>query len=151
MTSCNKLRIYNVILSVLCVLSPIRLCNPMDCSPPGSSVHGIFQSRILAWIAISSSRGSSQPRDQTRLSCISSIGRQILYQLGYQSRWKTRMSLRKVEVEEENLWRFLNYDQGCLCFIFNWLSNKWKRKFYTENIFIGISINPKLVSFTRNF
>ena len=44
------------------------LCNPMDCSPPGSSVHGIFQARILEWIAISFSRGSSQPRDQTRVS-----------------------------------------------------------------------------------
>ena len=41
------------------------LCDPMDCSPPGSSVHGIFQARTLEWVAISSSRGSSQPRDQT--------------------------------------------------------------------------------------
>ena len=37
------------------------LCNPMDCSPPGSSVHGILQARILEWVAISSSRGSSPP------------------------------------------------------------------------------------------
>ena len=36
---------------------------PMDCSPPGSSIHGIFQSRILEWVAISYSRGSSQPRE----------------------------------------------------------------------------------------
>ena len=43
---------------------------PMDCSPPGSSVHGIFQARILEWDAIPFSRGSSQPRDQTRVSCI---------------------------------------------------------------------------------
>ena len=41
----------------------------MDCSPPGSSVHGIFQARTLEWAAISSSRGSSQPSDQTRVSC----------------------------------------------------------------------------------
>ena len=40
---------------------------PMDCSPPGSSVHGIFQTRILEWFAISFSRGSSPPRDQTRV------------------------------------------------------------------------------------
>ena len=52
------------------------LCNPMDCSLPGSSVHGIFQARILEWVAISSSRGSSQLRDQTHVSC---IGRQTLY------------------------------------------------------------------------
>ena len=41
---------------------------PMDCSPPGSSVHGIFQARVLEWVAISFSRGSSQPRDQTWVS-----------------------------------------------------------------------------------
>ena len=46
------------------------LCNPMDCSLPGSSVHGIFQAIVLEWIAISFSRGSSQPKDQTRVSCI---------------------------------------------------------------------------------
>ena len=39
------------------------LCNPMDCSPPGSSVHGILQARILDWVAMPFSRGSSQPRD----------------------------------------------------------------------------------------
>ena len=55
------------------------LCNPVDSSPPGSSVHGIFQARILEWVAISSSRGSSRPRDQTHVSCISCMGRQILY------------------------------------------------------------------------
>ena len=50
----------------------------MDCSPPGSSVHGIFQARILEWVAISSSRGSSRSKDQTRTSYISCLGRQIL-------------------------------------------------------------------------
>ena len=44
-------------------------CNPMDCSPPGSSVLGIFQAKILEWVAIAFSRGSSQPRDQTQVSC----------------------------------------------------------------------------------
>ena len=46
------------------------LCNPMDCSLPGSSLHGILQARVLEWVAISFSRGSSRPRDQTRVSCI---------------------------------------------------------------------------------
>ena len=46
------------------------LCNPMDCSPPGSSVHGILQARILEWVALSFSRGSSWPRDQTQVSRI---------------------------------------------------------------------------------
>ena len=46
------------------------LCDPVDCSLPGSSVHGILQARILEWVAISFSRGSSWPRDQTQVSCI---------------------------------------------------------------------------------
>ena len=45
-------------------------CNPMDCSLPGSSVHGIFQARILEWVAISFSMGSSWPRDWSHISCI---------------------------------------------------------------------------------
>ena len=59
--------------------SCLSLCNPMDCNLPDSSVHGISQARILEWVAISSSRGSSLPRDRTPISCISCIGRQILY------------------------------------------------------------------------
>ena len=50
--------------------SCLPLCNAMDCSPPGSSAHGIFQARILEWVAISFSRGSSQPRDRTHVFCI---------------------------------------------------------------------------------
>ena len=46
--------------------SCLTLCDPMNCSPPGSSILGIFQARILEWVAISFSRRSSQPRDQTR-------------------------------------------------------------------------------------
>ena len=60
--------------------SRVQLCDPMDCSPPGSSVHGILQARILEWVVISFSRVSSQPRDWTwvihgeevkNISCIS--------------------------------------------------------------------------------
>ena len=53
--------------------SCLTLCDPMDCSPPGSSVYGIFQARILEWVAIFFSRGSSQPRDWTQVSHI--VGR----------------------------------------------------------------------------
>ena len=49
------------------------LCEPMDCSPPDSSVHGILQARILEGVAMPSSRGSSQPRDGTCVSCVSCI------------------------------------------------------------------------------
>ena len=51
----------------------LTLCDPMDWSPPGSSVHGILQPKILEWITMPSSRGSSQPRDQTHVSCGSSV------------------------------------------------------------------------------
>ena len=60
--------------------SCLTLCDPMDYSLPGSSVHGIFQARILEWVAISYARASSRPRDQTRDSCVSCINRRILYQ-----------------------------------------------------------------------
>ena len=49
--------------------SRLTLWDPMDCSLPGSSVNGIFQARVLEWAAIAFSRGSSQPRDQTQVSC----------------------------------------------------------------------------------
>ena len=53
--------------------SCLTLCNPMNCSPPDSSVHGILQARILKWVAMPSSRGSSQLRDRTWVFCISCI------------------------------------------------------------------------------
>ena len=55
-------------VSVLVAPCP-ALCDPMDCSLLGSSIHGILQARILEWVAIRFSRGSSWPRDQTRVSC----------------------------------------------------------------------------------
>ena len=62
-------------LSVLCavLIRSWLYCDPMDCSPPGSSVHGILQARILEWAAISSSRGSSQLRNQNFISWVSCI------------------------------------------------------------------------------
>ena len=56
----------------------LTLCNPMDCSPLGSSVHGILQERILEWVTMLSSR-ESWPRDRTHASCVSCSGRQVLY------------------------------------------------------------------------
>ena len=76
----------------------LTLCNPTDCSPTGSSVHGILQARILEWVAISSSRGSSQSRDQTRVSRIA--GRH--YNL-----WAIR------EARETKLWFFLKHWLPC--------------------------------------
>ena len=55
----------------VCAQSCPTLCNPMDCSPPGSSVRGIFQARIMKWVFISYSRGYFQLRDRTCIPCIS--------------------------------------------------------------------------------
>ena len=55
---------------ILYVQSCLTLCNPIDCSPPGSSVHGILQARILGWVAIPFCKWSSWPRDRTWVSCI---------------------------------------------------------------------------------
>ena len=57
------------------------LCDPMDCSWPGSSVHGILQARILEWVAMQSSKGSSWPRDGTQVFCIAG---------GFFTSWATR-------------------------------------------------------------
>ena len=70
----NYIRVRVCPVAKLC----LTLYNPVDCSPPGSSVHGTLQTRILEWVVISSSRGSSQLRDQT---CISCIGRWIFLPL----------------------------------------------------------------------
>ena len=53
-------------------------CDPVDCSLPGSSVHGTLQARILVCVAMPACRGSSQPRDRTHVSYVSYIGRQVL-------------------------------------------------------------------------
>ena len=55
------------------------LWDPTDCSPSGSSVHGILQARTLEWVAVPSSRGSSQLRGRSSISCISCFGRRVLY------------------------------------------------------------------------
>ena len=66
------------------------VCDLMDCSLPGSSVHGIFQGRILEQVVISFPRGSSGPRNQTHVSCVSCIGRWILYHC---ATWEAPLSL----------------------------------------------------------
>ena len=70
------------VVGLLCAQSLGRVWlfgHPMDCSMPGSSVHGISQARIQEWVALCFSRASSRPRDQTHISCISCIGRSIFY------------------------------------------------------------------------
>ena len=83
---------------VIQLLSRVWLCDPTDCSPPGSSVHGILQARILEWVAISSSRGSSWPRDQNYISCIS---KWILYHRATWEDLKTRYKEETCDGEEK--------------------------------------------------
>ena len=82
----KRIRERLVVFCCLVAQSCLTLRDPIDCSPPGSSVHGILWARILEWVAISFSGGSSQPRDQTQASY---TGRQILYH------WATRKPRRK--------------------------------------------------------
>ena len=80
-----------------CILSHFShvqtLCNAVVCSLPGSSVHGILQARTLEWIALPSSRGSSQPRDWTCISYVSCIGRCVLYHALHQPVLKSLVCL----------------------------------------------------------
>ena len=90
--------------------SCLTVCDPIDCSPSGSSVHGIFQARILDWVAISSSRGSSWPRDQTWVSGVSYVGRQVLYH------WATKEEINFLLFTSLIFWAFA-YSQSNLILI----------------------------------
>ena len=88
---------------MLCLVAqscPI-LCDPMDCSPPDSSVHRISQARILQWLAISFSRGSSRSRDWTHVFC---IGRHILYHC---VTWETRLATTAVPAVKLSSWQHI--------------------------------------------
>ena len=74
----------------------LTLCNPMDCSLPGSSVYGIFQARVLEWVAMSFSRGSSRPKDRTWVSHI--VGRRFTV-------WATWTPCKSRTKEGTRLWR----------------------------------------------
>ena len=70
---------YHVLCCAKLLQSCLILCDPMDCSSPGFSVHEILQARIPEWVAISSSRASSWSRNRTHISCASCIGKRVLY------------------------------------------------------------------------
>ena len=83
----------------------------VDCSPPGFSTHGIFQARVLEWVTISFSRGSSRPRDRTRISCIT--GRRLTLWVTREAKYrvsrKNRGSLETVLTEAMLILRVLIY------------------------------------------
>ena len=84
--------------------SCLTLCDPMDCSPPGSSVPGILQARILEWVAFPFSKGSSQPWDRTWVSRVSCIGRQVLYSLSHQGSPSSWLSHDQLSISAVSLW-----------------------------------------------
>ena len=77
------------------------LCDPMDCSPAGSSVHGILQARILEWVAISFSRESSWPRNQTQVSCIA--GRWYAYAEYIMQNARLDEAIAGIKIAERNI------------------------------------------------
>ena len=95
--------------------SCLILCDPMDCSLPGSSIHGIFQARILGWVAISFSRTSSQPRDSTQVSRI--VGRHFTV-------WATREDKVLGNLIWEHLFCFCKDDRFLSQMSFSW--SVWK-------------------------
>ena len=81
------------------------LCDPMDCSLPGSSIHGIFQTTVLEWVALSFVRGSSQPRGWTQVSCIAS---RRFYRLSHQRSGCESWTIKKAE-----RWRIGAFELWC--------------------------------------
>ena len=94
--ACIATWILNHWTTSMCACSVESDCDAMNWSSSGSSVHEISQARILEWVAISSSRGSSWPKDRTHDFCISCIGRQILYHFtSWEAPWTTRKALKQ--------------------------------------------------------
>ena len=102
-----KICVYSSIAAVSLLTHARLSCNPIDCSPPGSSVHGISQVRILEWVVISFSREFFWPRDQAHVPC---IRRKVLYQ------WVTEgefcsfiINLNARQKHGSNILSFLNF------------------------------------------
>ena len=101
--------------------SCLTLCDPMDRRPPGSSVHGIFQAKILEWVAISFSREYCRPRGQTRVSCISCTVKQILYDWAI---WEVLRIFQMGPVYSQEYWKVEEAEQGSESESEAW---KWKQ------------------------
>ena len=111
------------------------LCHPTDCSPPGTSVHRILQARILKWVVIPFSRGSSWPRNQT---CVSYIGRWILYH------WTTREAPLGLMILCHNDWCFCSHTLSLNPFVFLSLFNSCGFIGLTQIALMGLSNSGSL-------
>jgi len=92
---------YCVCVCAQSLQSCLPLCDPKNCAPPGPSVHGILQARILEWVAMPSSRGSSQPRDWTYITCVSCIAG------GFFTHWPTNPPGKPTTVYICSLFHFI--------------------------------------------
>ena len=84
----------------------LTLCDPMDCSSPDSSVHGILQARIQEWVSMPSSRRSSWPRHQTRISCTASR---------FYTHWAIREALNQLWLKSNDDWADMNFHVSKSC------------------------------------
>ena len=119
--------------------SSVRFCDPVDCSPPGSSVHGILQTRTMEGVAIPFSRGSSRPRDCTRVSCIA--GR-------FFTTWITREAIRETQIKEIFFFRFPKYLsilKTCLQRIWSFLYQIYFSYFFLNPYFVCIYLVSRLI------
>ena len=116
------------------------LCDPMDCSLPGSSVHGIFQARVPEWVAISFSRGSSQPRDWTQVSHI--VGRHFtVWALTRHNTFSDLIVKWKLRVTEDTIIDLLHLED-CISFIY---SQCW----YGKEFLLSTSLHWEQMCYTR--
>ena len=130
---------------MLCLVtqSCLSLCDPMDCSPPGSSVHGTSQARILEWVAMPSSRESSQPRDWTQVSCIAGG---FFYHLNHQGSPKQRwFVVKRMEYWEQS--HCMN--QACIGILWilppESLCGHWSEAFWVWHLTSGMPVYQRLV------
>ena len=124
--------------AVLNCFSCVWLCNPMDCSPPGSPVHGILQARILEWVAISFLRGSFWPRDQTHVSYVYCAGRRVPYHWHHLGSPWAENKFWIVEWLEKIKSKIIFHDLWKLCEIQIWMFMKF---FYCDIPHINLCIS----------
>ena len=99
----------------------VQLCVTLWTNPPGSSVHGILQARILEWAAMPFSRESSQPRDQTHISYVSCIGSQVLYHQCHLGSLKQQILKEYENILLVYLYRLNRKGRGCISEYIVWL------------------------------
>ena len=140
-----------VVLTCMCVCaqSHLTLCHPADCSPPGSSVHGIVQARILEWVTIPFSREFSQPRDQTQVSCI--VGRFFIFWAIAQTHMDNIFSKKKYKYKNSSSWKIVITLGLCLLKFSNFYSQLFikiamKSEFLLVLVLTAMTLHPSKVT-----